>query len=75
MTDDPTTSSGGTDLPEWQASATRYVATPSFVRTPEDSTRWSLCLEIANVLMGEDIASESVWYAGRALYHSDIPTN
>jgi len=50
----------------------RTWAYPMFVITPDEHRRWRLCRSVAESFADED--SDTIWFASRSLYRSDIPT-
>jgi len=43
-----------------------------FVITPDERRRWRLCRSVAESFADE--YSDTIWFASRSLYRSDIPT-
>ena len=51
---------------------TRTWAFPTFVITPDERRRWRLCRSVAESF--PDGNADTIWFASRSLYRSDIPT-
>jgi len=50
----------------------RDWAYPAFAVTPAERRRWRLCRAMAESLADGD--ADTLWFASRSIYRSDIPT-